>query len=47
MVHLVKVLLEEEVVSHMVEHHGVSAVCGVGFAELLHPCTDALRRVVI
>ena len=37
MLDLVVILLEEEVVGQVVEHHGVPAVDGVGLAQLLHP----------
>ena len=37
MLHLVVILLEEQVIGQVVEHHGVPAVDGVGLAELLHP----------
>ena len=37
MLDLVVILLEEEVIGQVVEHHGVPAVDGVGLTQLLHP----------
>ena len=45
--HLVIILLEEEVVGQVVEHHRVPAVDGVRLAELLDPGPDAVRRLLV
>lgn len=47
MLDLVVIFLEEEVVGQMVEHHGIPAVNGVGFAQLLHPGPNALRGLLV
>ena len=41
------VLLEEEMIGQMIEHHGIGRVYRVGPAQLLHPVPDGLRPLVV